>query len=44
MRKSVTITIDAEIWEWLKENYINKSALIETLIRKHYNGELKQKA
>jgi len=36
MKKKLTITIDEDVWDYLEANFINKSALIRTLITKFY--------
>ena len=36
MKKKLTITINEDVWNYLEANFINKSALIRTLITKFY--------
>jgi hypothetical protein len=34
--KKITLTIDDDIYNFLEENFVNKSAFIRALITKHY--------
>jgi hypothetical protein len=37
MKKRLMITLDEELYNFLNENYTNKSALIESLVRAKYH-------
>ncbi len=37
MKKTVSVLIEPEIWDYMEKNFTNKSALIGALIRKYYS-------
>jgi len=36
MKKVVSVTIEKEIWDFMENNFINKSAFVNSLIRQYY--------
>ena len=36
MKKKLTITIDEDIWDYMEENFTNKSSLVRALLTKYY--------
>jgi hypothetical protein len=36
MKKVISFTIDEEIWDFMEKTFVNKSAMLEALVRQYY--------
>ena len=36
MKKVISFSIDKEIWDFMEKTFVNKSAMIEALVKQYY--------